>query len=97
MWFCWNDFNLCLDWWWSAESFPKEYGRIHKKNGLGKLLKISSRPYRQQYNRFIDGRFPIINRLRLTRARLTRLTNFRWAILQFAYSHETLINKMEGY
>ena len=90
------NYNLCLDWWWSAEIFPVEYGRILKRNGLGKLLKISPRPYRHEYQRFVNAQFPIFSRLRMTRGRLARITNFRWSILNFADSHARLINKMEG-
>ena len=75
------NYNLYLDWWWSAEIFPVEYGRILKGNGLGKLLKISPRPYRHEYQRFVNGQFPTFSRLRMTRGRLARLTNFRWSIL----------------
>ena len=70
--------------------------RILKHNGLGKLLKISPRPYRHDYQRFVNAQFPIFPRLRMTRGRLTRITNFRYAILNFAESHASLINKMEG-
>ena len=72
-----------LIWWWSAEIFPVEYGRILKRNSLGKLLKISPRSYRHEYQRFVNAQFPIFSHLRMTRGRLARITNFRWSILNF--------------
>ena len=86
------NFELCLDLTWSAEVFPSEYRRHLTYYGLNKLLSISPRPYRHQYERLIIE--PIQHRLRLTRERKERIRKFQHAIVKFVNANFLALNKI---